>query len=144
MPFIKKHPVQGALLSPSARTIFVGRAKELLFFTQQILKPEEPSHNILSIWGQGGVGKTTLLLHMRHQARTADFKEYCLTALVDERQSTPASIMEKCAQQLHLGSKFEKALHRYKETLHFLSPTRPSSQLQDRMVTKVPDLAGAL
>ncbi|MGZ3615419.1 MAG: hypothetical protein ACXWPS_03755 [Ktedonobacteraceae bacterium] len=25
---------------------------------QNILKPEEPTHNIISIWGQGGVGKT--------------------------------------------------------------------------------------
>jgi hypothetical protein len=144
MPFAKKAHQLSSLASVPAHSIFVGRTNELLFFVQHILKPEEPTHNILSIWGQGGVGKTTLLQQFKNQAATADFKAYCLTALVDERQTTPASIMEKLAHQLHLGKPFEKALQRYKETLQFLPLSRSPSSLSETMVTRVPDIAGAL
>jgi tetratricopeptide (TPR) repeat protein len=144
MPFIKKNYEQGSLASLSARSIFIGRTRELLFFVQQILKPEEPTYNILSIWGQGGVGKTTLLLQWRNQARTADFKEYCLTAMVDERQATPASIMEKFAQQLPFSSTFEKALNRYKDALSLPTLLRAPSSLHKTIVRSAPDIAGAL
>jgi tetratricopeptide (TPR) repeat protein len=144
MPFIKKNTTQSSPASTPARSIFVGRANELVFFTQQILKPEEPAYNLLSIWGQGGVGKTTLLQQFKNQATTAAFKAFCLTAMVDERQETPARIMERFAQQLHLGSTFEKALNRYKEALQFLPSSRSSQALHERLVTRVPDLAGAV
>jgi tetratricopeptide (TPR) repeat protein len=144
MPFIKKSNTQSSSSSTPPQSVFIGRANELLFFIQHILKPDEPVHNILSIWGQGGVGKTTLLQQFKNQAATADFKAYCLTALVDERQATPASMMEKFVHQLHLGSPFEKALQRYKEALQFLPLSTSPSSLQDRVVTRVPDLAGAL
>src|SRR5437667_7165544 len=144
MPFIKKNIGQGSLALTSARPIFIGRAKELLFFVQAILKPEEPLHNILSIWGQGGVGKTTLLHQFKHQVEMPGFKEYCLTALVDERQTTPASIMEKCARQVPLGSKFEKALRRYQEALQLQPPSRSSSPLQKTLTARAPDMAGSL
>ncbi len=144
MPFIKKNNGQGSLASTPPRSIFIGRAKELLFFVQNILKPEEPTHNILSIWGQGGVGKTTLLLQFRNQAGTADFEEYCFAALVDDRQATPANMMEKFAHQLHLSNKFEKALNSYKEALHLLPVSRPPNPLQKTMLTRAPDIAGAL
>src|SRR5215469_5910571 len=134
MPFIKKSQIQSSLPSTSPRSVFVGRTNELLFFVQQILKPEEPMHNILSIWGQGGVGKTTLLQQFKNQAATADFKAYCLTALVDERQTTPASMMEKFAHQLYLGNNFGKALCRYKEALQFLPPSKPSSLLPKMVI----------
>ncbi len=61
MPFIRKTDSQGAQPPGDARTLFIGRMGELLFFVQNILKPEEPTHNIISISGQGGVGKSTLL-----------------------------------------------------------------------------------
>jgi tetratricopeptide (TPR) repeat protein len=144
MPFIKKSNTQSSLSSTPPRSVFVGRANELLFFIQHILKPEEPVHNILSIWGQAGVGKTTLLLQFISQTRTAEFKEYCLTALVDERQATPASMMEKFAQQLPLSKQFEKALSHYKEALNLPTISRPVNRWQETMVTKAPDVAGAL
>lgn len=51
MPFVKKNNSQ-AFQSPSnAHPIFIGRTHELHFFVQNILKPDEPTHNILSIWG---------------------------------------------------------------------------------------------
>ncbi len=55
MPFVKKTPLQAARPSlASGSPLFVGRTGELLFFVHNILKPEAPTHNILSISGQGG------------------------------------------------------------------------------------------
>ena len=115
MPFVKKSEPQGTQPPTDARKIFIGREGELHFFVQSILKPGEPTHNIVSISGQGGVGKSTLLLRLIAETRTPEFKDYCLAALVDERQITPVSIMEKFAEQLHIAGEFEKALQRYKE-----------------------------
>src|SRR5579884_1698635 len=103
MPFVKK---TNEKLSPSPshpHTPFIGRSGEVLFFVHHILTLEDPSHNIISISGQAGVGKSTLLAHLLEEAHTDPFRDYCLTAIVDEREATPASIMEKFAEQLHLG-----------------------------------------
>jgi hypothetical protein len=53
-----------------------------------------------------------------------------MTAIVDERQITPASIMEKFADQIHLIGDFEKALRQYKEALLKLQAEQET--LQDR------------
>jgi ABC-type lipoprotein export system ATPase subunit len=70
MPFVKKSDSQGFRLSNDISNIFVGRSNELHFFRQHILKPEVPSHNILSISGQGGVGKSTLLKRLITEAES--------------------------------------------------------------------------
>lgn len=120
MPFVKKNDAKDALPRIDVRKLFIGRTHELHFFREEILKPEDPAYNIVSISGQGGVGKSTLLLRFIDDTRATDFKDYCLSALVNERQSTPASIMEKIADQLHMEGDFEKALRQYKEVLHKL------------------------
>ncbi len=51
MPFIRKTDSQGSQPPTDTRKLFIGRTGELLFFVQNILKPEEPTHNIISIWG---------------------------------------------------------------------------------------------
>src|SRR5256886_17276633 len=106
MPFVKKNDAQGSQPPTDARNIFIGRTSELLFFVQNILKPINPTHNIISISGQGGVGKSTLLARFIDEAHSPTFKDYCLTALVDERQTTSVSIMERFADQLRLKGKF--------------------------------------
>src|SRR5436190_18049296 len=117
MPFVKKTDSQGSQPTTDVRKLFIGREGELLFFRQNILKPEDPTHNILSISGQGGVGKSTLLARFIEEAHEAPFKDYCLTAFVDERQATSIGMMEKFAQQLHMTGEFETALKQYKEAL---------------------------
>src|SRR5215472_8632446 len=102
MPFVRKTDSQGSQPPSDGRKIFIGRTNELLFFKQNILKPEEPTHNILSISGQGGVGKSTLLARFIDEAHSVEFKDYCLTAMVDEWQTTPINVMEKFAEQLHI------------------------------------------
>src|SRR5579863_1605033 len=120
MPFKKKTSAKASPLQRDTRKIFVGRADEIRFFRENILQPEEPAHNILAISGPGGVGKSTLLLRFIGEAQATDFKDYCLTALVDEHQTTPVHIMEKLAQQLGLAGAFEKALTKYHEILRNL------------------------
>jgi tetratricopeptide (TPR) repeat protein len=141
MPFVRKTGSQGSQPPTDTRKLFIGRTGELLFFVQNILKPEEPTHNIISIWGQGGVGKSTLLARFIDEARSAEFKDYCLTARVDELQPTPASIMEKFAAKLHIQGAFEKALRHYKKTLR----TQPTEleMMQDSLIERMPTFAGA-
>ena len=81
MSFVRKSDSQGSQPPTDTRKLFIGRTGELLFFVQNILKPEEPSHNIISIWGQSGVGKSTLLARFIDEAHSADYKDYCLTGL---------------------------------------------------------------
>jgi tetratricopeptide (TPR) repeat protein len=124
MPFVKKNEIKRGLRTTDVTKLLVGRTEELHFFTGRILAPEESHYNILSISGQGGVGKTTLLLRFIDEARAANYKDYCLTAMADERQATPQAIMESFAQQLNIRGRFEKALIQYKETLRKLATRR--------------------
>jgi len=141
MPFIKKADLHGLTPPIDARKIFIGRTGELLFFTQNILKPEEPTHNIISISGQGGVGKSTLLARLIDEAHSPTFKDYCLTAIVDERQTTAVRMMEEFAEQLRMKGKFEKALRQYKETLRKLQTEEYATQ--GTILHSIPDFAGA-
>ena len=141
MPFVRKTDSHGSQPPTDTRKLFIGRTGELLFFVQNILKPEEPTHNIISIWGQGGVGKSTLLSRLIDEARSAEFKDYCLTATVDELQTTPASIMEKFATQLHMHGAFEKALKQYKKLLR--TQQTEWEILPDTLAQRMPTFAGA-
>ena len=119
MPFMRKTP-RTSQQSADLNKGFIGRANELLYFIHSILEPEEePDRNIISISGQGGVGKSTLLNCFIDEAHDPDFKDYCITARADERWTTPARIMEHFASQLRDAKlplrKFEEALGRYKE-----------------------------
>src|SRR5260370_12334888 len=144
MPFVKKTHSQDSQ-SPLAGVYrnFIGRTRELRFLLSNILNPEAPYHNILSMSGQGGVGKSPLLGRFIAEAHEAPFKDYYLTASVDERQATPISMMEKLAQQLHLiGGNFAKALKQYKEALQRRQVERET--LRDRLFERAPDVAGAV
>ena len=141
MPFVRKTDSQGSQPPTDTRKLFIGRTDELLFFVQNILKPEEPSHNIISIWGQGGVGKSTLLARFIDEVHSVNFQDYCLTALVDERQTTSMSIMDKFADQLHMDGEFGKALKHYKEALRTQQTER--EMMQDTLAQRMPTFAGA-
>lgn len=127
MPFVDRTNSKQQLPT-DARKLFVGRSSELHFFLESILKSEKPSHNIVSIWGQGGVGKSTLVARFINEAHATNLKDYCLAALVDERQTTPVSIMEKLADQLQITGAFEKALERYREALRRLRSEQEVTQ----------------
>lgn len=120
MPFVKQTVTTMRQPGSSVRNRFIGRANELHVFREYVLKPEDPTYNVLSVWGTSGIGKTSLLTRLRDEARTADFKDFCLTALVETRQGTPADLMARCAAQLRAAgtplAAFEQALARYKQT----------------------------
>ena len=141
MPFIKRAYLKHPHSVTDTRKIFVGRTNELQFFIENILDPEEPTYNIVSIFGQGGVGKSTLLARVIEELYDSKYKEYCLSALVDERQTTPVSIMERFADQLHLGGDFGKALKHYKELVRKLQTEQET--LQTTILHRAPDFAGA-
>ncbi|MGH2498390.1 MAG: tetratricopeptide repeat protein [Ktedonobacteraceae bacterium] len=96
----------------------IGRTSEQYFFTEHVLRPVEPLYNLISVWGAAGVGKSTLLTRFRDTACSIEFKEVCLTALVDEWPLTPAHLMERVAAQLRSAGAplvaFEQALARYR------------------------------
>jgi len=143
VPFIKKTNTKDAQHLIDARKIFIGRITELEFFKECILKPEDPTYNIVSIDGQSGVGKSTLLLRFIEDAHATEFKDYCLTALINEREATPARFMEKFADQLHLEGDFENALKQYKSVLHKLQNQREAAR--EALVQKsTTDLMGAV
>jgi tetratricopeptide (TPR) repeat protein len=143
MPFVKRKDAKGSQPPADARKIFVGRTNELHFFIEHVLRPEEPSYNIISIAGHGGVGKSTLLAKFIEDVHTPEFKEYCLAALVDERHITPANMMEKFAEQLQMAGEFKKALTRFKEVQRKLPAEQEAMRLQDTVLHRTPDFAGA-
>src|SRR5260370_5961962 len=129
MPFVTRTNAKRQGSTTDAKKIFIGRTNEMHFFMENILEPDIPTHNILSISGQGGVGKSTLLAQFANVAHTANFQDYCLTAQVDERQITAASAIEKLAKELHITGEFEKALGSYKESLRELRYKRGKTQV---------------
>ncbi len=146
MPFVKKTSEKQAHIATDTRKIFIGRTDELQLFVEQILAPEEPAYNIVSISGNGGVGKSTLLVRFIEEIHSQRFREYCLSALVDEQQPTPDVAMEKLAKQLSKSGnplgKFEKELTRYKEAVHKLQLERENAQ--DTAIRATVDLVGSV
>ncbi|HET8912421.1 MAG TPA: hypothetical protein VFN23_13200, partial [Ktedonobacteraceae bacterium] len=142
MPFIKGTEKQQSQPLSDIRTLFIGRTNELHFFIECILKPLEPTHNIVSISGNGGVGKSTLLKRYIEEVHSDDFRDYCQIALVDERQTTPIAIMEKFADQLNLSGEFDKSLAQYRES--WLRLQRDGESSGDAFLRKAPDLAGTV
>ncbi len=130
MPFAKRsEKKKTAPATLDARRIFVGREQELHFIQKHIVEPEAPDHNMVSFYGQGGIGKSTLLSRLESDIRNnASSKDSCLIARVNERQMTPASVMEAFADQLDLKGEFEKALGHYKEALRKLYDEREQEQ----------------
>jgi tetratricopeptide (TPR) repeat protein len=146
MPFVRKSGSKQTLPTTNVRKIFVGRTDEILFFLEHILEPEEPTYHIVSISGNGGVGKTTLIKRLIDEAQSPKWKDCSLVGLVDERQSTVAHIMERFADQLSEGgyalTEFEKALIRHRETLHRLWSEREAGQ--DASLHEAVDLVGSV
>jgi len=146
MPFVKRVNAKNLPIIADTRKIFIGRTDELHFFAEHILQPEDPSYNIVSISGEGGVGKSTLLARFIDEVKSPPFKDYCLTAFVDEQQTTPYSVMEKFAAQLSESGtpliEFEKGLSRYKETVRKLQIEQETTQ--DTAVRETVDLVGTV
>lgn len=130
MPFVKKSEKKKSVpAQPDIQRFFIGREQELHFICEHLLDPEVPDYNVVSFYGQGGIGKSTLLSRLENDIRTTSkYKDSCLMARVNERKLTPTSVMEAFADQLDLKGEFEKALGHYKEALRKLYDEREQEQ----------------
>ena len=54
MPFVRKIDSKQPQPSTNPQKILIGRDNEIDFFKENILKPEHPTYNIVSISGMGG------------------------------------------------------------------------------------------
>ena len=117
MPF-SKQAVQSQV---ETRSGMIGRTNEQYFFIEHILRPIEPFSHLIAVWGEAGVGKSTLLTRFRDTAHSIELKDVCLTALVDEWPITPVQVMERIAAQLRSAGAplvaFERTLVRHRETM---------------------------
>ena len=104
-----------------AGPLFLGRTQELHLFVQHILQPQEPLFQVISLWGEPGVGTSTLLRRFHDEARLAAGTSRAFTALVDERLVSPLDLLERWAQQLRLAGVplplFEQLLVSYHESV---------------------------
>ena len=109
-----------------------------------MLRPVEPLYNLISVWGAAGVGKSTLLTRFRDTAHSTEFKDVCLTALVDEWPLTPVHLMERVAAQLRSAGAplvaFERTLARHMEAMRYQQEKQEAARTA--YLRQVPHLPG--
>jgi hypothetical protein len=92
----------GDLLDTARRQRFVGRRRELAGFDDAL--GERSPRRVLFVHGQGGIGKTTLLLEFRARARAARRS----VALIDGREVDPSREGFETAIMAALGQKSDR------------------------------------
>ncbi|GAA6615318.1 tetratricopeptide repeat protein [Scytonema sp. NUACC26] len=101
------------ILKNRQQSAFGGREEEIELFQRNLRLPiEDDRHRfIFNIWGQGGVGKTTLVQKFRKIAEDAKL----LTVYTDEAEKSVLEVMDRLAQQLEQqGYKLTQFSDRYK------------------------------
>ncbi|NRB53619.1 MAG: tetratricopeptide repeat protein [Saprospiraceae bacterium] len=97
-------------------TEFVGREEQLKSFVENLKSDPDDLHfsNIFNVYGQGGVGKTTLLRKFEHEAKA----QGTLTAYTDEGIGSVPEYMNAIAVQLEKqGKPLKKFSKRYEDYL---------------------------
>ena len=101
------------ILRQRQQSSFVGREDQLALFRQNLeFRPEDERRRFLfNIWGQGGVGKTTLLGQFRAIAEKAQG----ITAYIDEGERDVPGVMGRLAKDLEKqGHKLTQFSERYR------------------------------
>ncbi|MBD2576775.1 ATP-binding protein [Oscillatoria sp. FACHB-1406] len=101
------------IIKQRQRTNFVGREEQVNLFGDNLKYSPEDSRRrfIFNVWGQGGVGKSTLLRQFRKIAEEAKL----LAAYIDEAESSVPEVMGRFAEQLEeKGQKLAQFSERYK------------------------------
>jgi tetratricopeptide (TPR) repeat protein len=96
MPLPQKPKSRNAHLKQQQKSLFVGRENHLTTFRYNLTRPPEDWCFLFNIWGQGGVGKTTLLGQFRKLAGEAAF----VSAKTDDTDTTVPEAMARFAAQL--------------------------------------------
>ncbi|WP_223265175.1 tetratricopeptide repeat protein [Nostoc sp. 'Peltigera membranacea cyanobiont' 210A] len=92
---------------------FVGREDQVNQFRQNLALPPEDDRRrfVYNVWGQGGVGKSTLLRQFRKIADEAKI----ISAYIDEAEKTVPEVMGRLAEELERqGHKLTQFTERYK------------------------------
>ncbi|BAY16673.1 tetratricopeptide repeat protein [Anabaenopsis circularis NIES-21] len=101
------------ILKQRQQSGFVGREEQVNLFRKNLELPLEDSrrHFLFNIWGQGGVGKTTLLRQFRQIVEGAKI----IPAYVDEGEKSVPEVMGRLAEDLEQqGHKLGQFTERYK------------------------------
>jgi hypothetical protein len=114
-PTSPKNKSLHAILKQRSQATFVGREAYLALFRQTLARsPELRDYFIFNIWGQGGVGKSTLLRQFRKLAEECETPPFA-TALTNDGETTVPEAMGRLAEQLEQqGHKLTQFSERYK------------------------------
>ena len=107
----KKPKSRQEILKKQQQSRFVGREEHITAFRYNLALPPADWCFLFNIWGQGGVGKSTLLRQFRRLAEEAGF----LTAYTSDSDSNVLEIMGRIAEQLEQwGYRLNQFTERYK------------------------------
>ncbi|RCJ41975.1 hypothetical protein A6770_35695 [Nostoc minutum NIES-26] len=101
------------ILKQRQQSGFVGREDRVNQFRQNLQLPLEDDRRrfLFNVWGQGGVGKSTLLRQFRKIAEEAKV----VTAYIDEAEKSVPEVMGRLAEELEQqGHKLTQFTERYK------------------------------
>ncbi|MHC0064486.1 tetratricopeptide repeat protein [Nostoc sp. UIC 10890] len=101
------------ILKQRQQSGFVGREDQVNQFRQNLALPPEDDRRrfVYNVWGQGGVGKSTLLRQFRKIADEAKI----ISAYIDEAEKTIPEVMGRLAEDLERqGHKLTQFTERYK------------------------------
>ncbi|MGJ5634639.1 tetratricopeptide repeat protein, partial [Nostoc sp. CALU 1950] len=101
------------ILKQRQQSGFVGREDQVNQFRQNLAFPPEDDRRrfLYNVWGQGGVGKSTLLRQFRKIADEAKI----ISAYIDEAEKTIPEVMGRLAEDLERqGHKLTQFTERYK------------------------------
>ncbi|OKH34402.1 hypothetical protein FACHB389_15740 [Nostoc calcicola FACHB-389] len=101
------------ILKQRQQSGFVGREDQVNQFRENLALPLENDRRrfLFNVWGEGGVGKSTLLRQFRKIADEAKI----ISAYIDEAEKTVPEIMGRLAQELERqGHKLPQFTERYK------------------------------
>ena len=111
---------------------FVGRAEQLHVFQDNFIS-NNPSWMALSVTGEGGVGKSTLL---KRYCQLAESAEICANVIMcDDRQISPVEVMGYVAEQLAkvgiIQREFDERYKKYRELCQQIEsdPNAPRSMI---------------
>ncbi|MDZ7950200.1 tetratricopeptide repeat protein [Nostoc sp. DedQUE09] len=103
----------GDIIKERQQLAFVGREDQVNLFRQNLALPEQDDRRrfLFNAWGQGGVGKSTLLRQFRKIADEAKI----ISAYIDEAEKNVLEVMDRLAEELERqGYKLTQFTERYK------------------------------
>jgi len=107
----KKPKSRQEILKKQQQSTFVGREEHITAFRYNLALSPVDWCFLFNVWGQGGVGKSTLLRQFRRLAEEAGF----LTAYTSDSNSNVLEVMGRVAEQLEQqGYRLEPFAERYK------------------------------